>query len=169
MSNINPTNINTLYPIAGQDNDTQGFRTNFSNIVNNFSIAKTEITALQGVVAAAPSTIASPPLQSTSIGTVGQLAYDANYLYFCVGTNTWSQYTSNWGTGSSTVANITVNTTANVGNLVVNGTTSLANLTQTQVAAISSPKNGMMVYNYTFSNVQVYTTHLGKWGNLTLS
>ena len=29
---INPTNIDVTYPIAGQDNDTQGFRDNFNNI-----------------------------------------------------------------------------------------------------------------------------------------
>ena len=46
-SNINPQNINTTYPIAGQDNDTQGFRTNFTNIQNNFVVAASEITNLQ--------------------------------------------------------------------------------------------------------------------------
>lgn len=44
---INPTNIDITYPIAGQDNDTQGFRTNFTNIKNNFVQASLEITALQ--------------------------------------------------------------------------------------------------------------------------
>jgi hypothetical protein len=46
-SNINITNIDTTYPIAGQDNDTQGFRTNFTNIKNNFVTAAGEITQLQ--------------------------------------------------------------------------------------------------------------------------
>ena len=31
-SNINPNNIDGTYPVAGQDNDSQGFRTNFTNI-----------------------------------------------------------------------------------------------------------------------------------------
>lgn len=43
MSNINPNNINGSYPIAGQDNDSQGFRDNFTNILNNFAFAKQEI------------------------------------------------------------------------------------------------------------------------------
>jgi hypothetical protein len=46
-SNINASNIDTTFPIAGQDNDTQGFRTNYINIKNNFVTAATEITALQ--------------------------------------------------------------------------------------------------------------------------
>lgn len=49
---INPNNIDTAYPVAGQDNSTQGFRTNFTNIKQNFEYAEQEINALQsnGVV-----------------------------------------------------------------------------------------------------------------------
>ncbi len=46
-STINPNNIDTAYPVAGQDNNTQGFRTNFTNIKTNFENAKTEIEDLQ--------------------------------------------------------------------------------------------------------------------------
>jgi hypothetical protein len=51
-SQINPNNIDTAYPVAGQDNNTQGFRDNFTFIKNNFVAAKNEISALQdtGVV-----------------------------------------------------------------------------------------------------------------------
>jgi hypothetical protein len=47
MSSINPNNINGSYPIAGQDNDSQGFRDNFTNVKNNLTFAKTEIEDLQ--------------------------------------------------------------------------------------------------------------------------
>ena len=46
-SNINPNNIDGTYPVAGQDNDSQGFRNNFTNISNNFSVAATEISDIQ--------------------------------------------------------------------------------------------------------------------------
>lgn len=46
-SNINPNNIDTTYPVAGQDNDSQGFRDNFTNIKNNFTEAQDEINDLQ--------------------------------------------------------------------------------------------------------------------------
>lgn len=52
---INPQNIDITYPIAGQDNDTQGFRTNFRNIRNNFVTASQEITALQANTASLAS------------------------------------------------------------------------------------------------------------------
>jgi len=45
--NINPNNIDGNYPIAGQDNDSQGFRDNFSNIKTNLAFAKSEIEDLQ--------------------------------------------------------------------------------------------------------------------------
>jgi hypothetical protein len=47
MSSINPNNINGQYPIAGQDNDSQGFRDNFTNVKNNLTFAKSEIEALE--------------------------------------------------------------------------------------------------------------------------
>lgn len=49
-SNINPNNIDTTYPIAGQDNDSQGFRDNFTNIKSNFAEAESEIDDLQSKV-----------------------------------------------------------------------------------------------------------------------
>jgi|SRR5210317_141546 hypothetical protein len=56
-SNINSADVDALYPIAGQDNDSQGFRDNFSTIKNSLSTAASEITALQdktaGVAASA--------------------------------------------------------------------------------------------------------------------
>jgi len=50
-SNINPDNIDGSYPVAGQDNDSQGFRDNFTNIKTNLEYAETEITDLQADVA----------------------------------------------------------------------------------------------------------------------
>lgn len=46
-SNINYVSIDETFPVAGQDNDSQGFRDNFHYIKNNFSAAKTEIEDLQ--------------------------------------------------------------------------------------------------------------------------
>tara|TARA_B100000925_G_scaffold120403_1_gene89466 strand:- start:1882 stop:2454 length:573 start_codon:yes stop_codon:yes gene_type:complete len=46
-SNINETGVNTEYPRAGEDNDSQGFRDNFSVISSNFVAAKSEIETLQ--------------------------------------------------------------------------------------------------------------------------
>jgi len=59
-SNINPNNIDGAYPVAGQDNDSQGFRDNFTNTRTNFAAAAAEITDLQN------KAILSSPL----IGTV---------------------------------------------------------------------------------------------------
>ena len=46
-SSINPNNIDGAYPVAGQDNDSQGFRDNFTNTKTNFEYAAAEITDLQ--------------------------------------------------------------------------------------------------------------------------
>jgi len=49
-SNINPNNIDGAYPVAGQDNNSQGFRDNFTNTSTNFQYAADEITDLQNNV-----------------------------------------------------------------------------------------------------------------------
>ena len=46
-SSINFTAINAQYPVAGQDNDSQGFRDNFGSIKSALQTAKSEITDLQ--------------------------------------------------------------------------------------------------------------------------
>ena len=46
-SSITTTNIDATFPVAGQDNDSQGFRDNFSQIKTQLSTASTEITSLQ--------------------------------------------------------------------------------------------------------------------------
>jgi len=46
-SNIISSTIDDAYPVAGVDNDSQGFRDNFNVIKTNFASAKTEIESLQ--------------------------------------------------------------------------------------------------------------------------
>ena len=46
-SNISTANIDTTFPVAGQDNDSQGFRDNFSQVKTQLDTASTEITTIQ--------------------------------------------------------------------------------------------------------------------------
>lgn len=46
-SQINQNLIDATYPVAGQDNSSQGFRDNFQSIVTNFGYAGAEISSLQ--------------------------------------------------------------------------------------------------------------------------
>ena len=73
MSNINPQNIDGTYPIAGQDNNSQGFRDNFTNTINNFTFAAAELTDLQ-----------QNALLKAALGSVGQTGTptnDMNYAF----------------------------------------------------------------------------------------
>ena len=49
-SSINPNNIDGSYPVAGQDNNSQGFRDNFTNIKVNFQYAEDELNDLDSKV-----------------------------------------------------------------------------------------------------------------------
>lgn len=150
MSSINPNNINILYPIAGQDNDTQGFRNNFRSIKDNFTQASTEITALQGTAARSPQIryqgdiLTNPvdiPASPSALGVKGQIAFDSSHLYVCTSTNNWlalanvnvgsflSTYTGTVSTTniispSGTSGNITINPDGN-GDVIFPATTEL--------------------------------------------
>ena len=73
MSNINPQSIDGTYPIAGQDNNSQGFRDNFTNTVNNFTFAAAELTDLQN------NAVLKAALGSA--GQTGTPTNDMNYAY----------------------------------------------------------------------------------------
>jgi hypothetical protein len=73
MSNINPQNIDGTFPIAGQDNNSQGFRDNFTNTINNFTSAAAELTDLQTYA------VLTGPL--ASVGQTGTPQNDMNYAY----------------------------------------------------------------------------------------
>jgi hypothetical protein len=51
MSNIISTDIDESFPVAGQDNDSQGFRDNFSVIKNSLATARAEVTDLEEITA----------------------------------------------------------------------------------------------------------------------
>lgn len=67
-SRIVPTNIDGTFPVAGQDNPSQGFRDNFTNIKNNFTFARNEISDLQDNVLL-KSALAGTTLSNDMAGT----------------------------------------------------------------------------------------------------
>lgn len=95
-SQIDPSTIDITYPIAGQDNDTRGFHNNYRAIQNGLVFAKAEIEDLQANVATVQNSISNVilsnvayPSTASSVGTTGQVAFDATHIYVCVATNTW--------------------------------------------------------------------------------
>jgi hypothetical protein len=117
-SAINPNNINTAYPVAGQDNNTQGFRDNFTFIKVNFESAADEITALQNAVV------------TTGSGTVndlsGALVYDArlqdtSLTRVALGTVSGGTATINYASGHYQTMTMGASTTLAFTNLPATG------------------------------------------------
>lgn len=142
-SQIDPTTIDTTYPIAGQDNDTRGFHDNYRAIQNGLLFAKTEITALQANIVTLTANDA------------------ANY-----GNANVSSYISSY-TGNVSAGNISVTGNITASKLTLTSVIQFANLTTAQINAISPTSRGMAAYNYTTGNIQVYNGT--KWANVTLS
>lgn len=61
--------IDIAYPIAGEDNDSQGFRDNFNSIKNALSTAKTEITGLQTNAVLVADLSTNDPVNNNLLGS----------------------------------------------------------------------------------------------------
>jgi hypothetical protein len=109
-SNINPNNIDGTYPVAGQDNDSQGFRTNFANIRTNFDKTKTELEDLQSKVIV-KSALTGITLDNDMAGTVlsGAQLKDTRETLVSIGTAGGDQELSH-----RTAHNHTISTNASV-------------------------------------------------------
>jgi hypothetical protein len=70
-SAINPTTISTTFPVEGQDNPSQGFRSNFAAIASNFTEAAAELTDLQSkaIVSAQLGTGVTTPAVNNLLGS----------------------------------------------------------------------------------------------------
>ena len=162
MSNINPQNIDGTYPIAGQDNNSQGFRDNFTNTVNNFTFAAAELTDLQ-----------QNALLKAPLGSVGQtsVSNDMNYALLThaqikgsVETSALNltvdgsnNFTVNWESGHFQSVTITANSTFSF------GTWPTANyFTKLRLQVTVSGGTYTLTFpsgvNLNISNIQGYTT-----------
>jgi len=111
-SQVNPNNIDGTYPVAGQDNDSQGFRDNFTNIRNNFTFAKAEIEDLQNKAV----------LKSALLNTVLSNDFAGNAVVNPTLTS-WRETYNNIGSVSGSV---TINfTNGNFQKITMSGTTTL--------------------------------------------
>jgi len=91
-SNIVSETIDAEYPVAGVDNDTQGFRDNFSIIKTGLATAQSELSALQSRVllkTALPDTTLDNDLNGTNI-TDGNFIQSTS-TYHNIGTVTSGQ------------------------------------------------------------------------------
>ena len=105
-SNIVPGNIDGTYPNAGQDNSSQGFRDNFTEIKTNFTTAATEITALQDNKA---SLNASSDFSNNEV-TRAKLKNNSETIY-AHGSVSSGSVTLNHGNGHYQTLTITADTT----------------------------------------------------------
>jgi len=99
-SAINPNNIDGTYPVAGQDNNSQGFRDNFTNIKTNFQYAEDEITDLQNN-AVLKSALSGTTLDNDMLGSglSNAVLNDMGYTRLALGT-TGGSVTINYAVGT---------------------------------------------------------------------
>jgi hypothetical protein len=122
-SQINPSNINGAYPVAGQDNNSQGFRDNFTWTKTNFQYAADEISDLQSkVVLKAPLT--GTTLNNNMLGSIVSNAVAQNFGLTCVSLGSQSgTVTFNYSAGHYQTLTTTGNVILAFSNLPASGVT----------------------------------------------
>jgi hypothetical protein len=126
-SAITPGTIVTNYPIAGQDNDSQGFRNNFAAIAGNFATAATEITELQtvAIVSADLATQTTPVVNNLLGSTLSNGIYSQfDGVFFNGGTISSISTATPVSHTNGPIQKFTIGVNNVVLNLGYNGTTS---------------------------------------------
>ena len=67
---IDPNTINAQFPVANQDNDSQGFRDNFAAIQQNFIAANVAISGLQASTIGITGPVYTPLPGNLATGSV---------------------------------------------------------------------------------------------------
>jgi hypothetical protein len=156
-SQINPNNVNTAYPVAGQDNSTQGFRDNFTNIKLNFTYAASEISALQNNV------VYTGNVNDLGGGTLYDVTLQNN-KYSTVNLSGAAPVANiNYASGSYQSLTANANVVLNITNLPAPGTTAVLTLNIAAQAANSTASP----YTVTIPGVSSTTSGLvGLSGNV---
>jgi len=144
-SQINPNNINPEYPVAGQDNNTQGFRDNFNNIKVNFQYAENEINLLLANTISKVSTSVNEFNNSVIYGARLQ---NTGYVQVNRG-NVAPTANINYAAGSFQTITANANTTVNFTGLPAAGNTAVITLAINAVAANTTANP----YTVTVANV----------------
>jgi len=79
--------IDVTFPVAGQDNDTQGFRNNWAGLAIGLEVASRAVSDLQLSVDDLSTRVNSTNIPVSSIGVSGdmpgQIVSDGTYIYVC--------------------------------------------------------------------------------------
>lgn len=152
-SNINPQNIDGAYPVAGQDNDSQGFRDNFTNTRTNFTYAADEISDLQAK-AVLKAALVGTTLNNDMGGSILSNAQvqDISESRVALGTVSGSQ-TINYAAGSYYTVTTSGSITLAFSNFSAAGTTSRVRL-QITVASTSHTLTLPAAVSVGTSNIQ---------------
>lgn len=175
-SSINPNNIDGAYPVAGQDNNSQGFRDNFTNIKVNFQYAEDEINDLQtNVVLKAAltggsvdnnmnggtiynvnlnDTSTTRTVQSTGSGTV-TINYAAGGYHTISTSGSVTLAFSNWpaaGYYGEVIVAVTVNSTAHTLTIPAAVTQGLTGIQGLNASTITFRATGTYVFSFASSD-----------------
>lgn len=147
MSTINTNGINSNYPVPGVNNNSQGFRDNFTAIVTNLNVAATEITDLQNKVVvkqALTGTVTNNDMANTLISNASTRSFRATT--YNLGNALSGSVAINAALGDVHYGTIAGNTTLSFGSWAPTGT-------QSNVQLLLSVSNANAVISFPSASV----------------
>lgn len=159
-STINTNSIDVNYPVPGVNNNSQGFRTNFSAIKTNIDTASTEITDLQNKVivkAALTGTVTNNDMANTLISNALTRSFRAST--FNLGNALSGVVVVNASLGDVQYGAVAANTTLQFGGWPptnTKGTLELELSVSNSSAVISFPPEVSVVSSYGVTTLQNY-------------
>ncbi len=159
-STINTNSIDVNYPVPGVNNNSQGFRTNFSAIKTNIDTASTEITDLQNKVivkAALTGTVTNNDMANTLISNALTRSFRAST--FNLGNSLSGVVVVNASLGDVQYGAVTGNTTLQFGGWPptnTKGTLELELSVSNSSAVISFPPEVSVISSYGVTTLQNY-------------
>jgi hypothetical protein len=170
-SQINYAAIATNYPVAGQDNNSQGFRDNFTAISAGLATAKTEITGLQTNSVLIADLSAGTPIVNNLLGSTisNALFSQFNGVYFNGGSVS-AAANIDLNNGPVQAFNLTGSATLTFTNWPDSGTVGVVrviignNQTGVYAPVFSTANAGTLVYDSSFPLVPPGFTNTGLPG-----
>lgn len=155
MSTINTNGLDVNYPVPGQNNSTQGFRNNFTNIKQNLNIASNEITDLQNKVVlktALANSVLNNDMANTLISNASTLQFRATT--YNLGNALSNVVVINCGLGDVQYGNLAGNITLQIGSWAPVNTQSTVKL---QLGRPNAEAN----YSITFPGEAIFNENTG--------
>lgn len=162
-SQITPNSVNETFPVAGRDNNSQGFRDNFTAIKNNFTYTKREIDDLMNKVVVKSQLTYGPPIDNNFAGQIITGATFKKESFAIANNSEASSVTIDYAAASQHMIHVGVTTSSANANLSFTGIPAANKYAEVRLLVeVGGTATGPWTITFD-SGIDVYATGLAGW------